>query len=442
MSVKSEEAHILPNSVNASGDTPFRECQYVLGTSALGRVTVNGRIPLRNYSQCGPIQDLLAIEERTKRWLTALKSRTVDPLELANIQEAIDAANRVIDGLLAALAAAGCRDVPANYTGEWIYVAGPLTGPISVFSLGSNGDVPPSRIVNVSGSSWLSGLAVDSLSNLFVSDPEFEDSILVYGPGASGSVLPVRVIAGSLTGLSRPASLAVDQLDNLYVLNVWSPAEVTVYAPGTHGNAPPSRRGQGVPTYSGISIGSEGIPDIAVDGGGNLYLPHQGGYDAVTVYAPDGTQTRALTGLAAGAGLPGSGTPFSVAADSDGTLYVLEQCYPELPGPYVPYYVLVYPPYADGDAPAPSAVLDVGSGPDWPRLIRLDTYANIYVAVSPAEPHGSGAIKKWLKGSSGNAAPIATITGPLTGLSQPNVMAIYSADVNVPSISPGRIGDG
>jgi hypothetical protein len=406
---------------------------------------MNGsRVYLRNYSQCNTLRGLIADVERTIGWLTALKSRTTDRIQLADIQQGIDAANSELDGLLSALAAAGCNEVPVNYTGHWIYVI--YTGDnavgqgINVYPLEATGDVPPSRTITgpKTGLTLPSGLALDSESNLFASDYA-SNAIMTYSPGADGNVLPVRVIVGSQTGLSNPTSLAMDTQDNLYVLNLapsYAPSTVTVYAPGSSGNAQPVR------TYQGIKLGLETIGDIAVDSDGNLYIPHANSYDAVTVFAPDGAVTRALTGLSVSAGFPGPGNASSVTVDAEGNLYVLE---------FSPVgdeaYVLVYPPGADGDAPATSAVLDTGlQNLTFSATVRTDRHGNIYVTSgyprALGQPILPGAITMWFAGSSGNAAPSGTITGPLTGLSYPTALVIEDPHVQVPSVPPGRIGGG
>ena len=406
---------------------------------------MNGsRVYLRDYSQCSTLQGLIAAEERTIGWLTALKKRTNDPIQLKNIQEGLDAANSILDGLLNAQAAAGCNEVPANYTGNWMYV---ITGElwtdqgVNVYPLGPTGDVQPVRTIGgaQTGLSSPAGLALDSTSYLFVANM-LSNAIMIYPPappGAAGNVPPVRMITGPLTGLSNPGPLAMDRLDNLYVLNigpsVLSPATVTVYAPGSYGNAPPSRAGQGVSTYYDIRFGQEIIPDIAVDGDGNLYVAHQYEYDAVTVHAPDGTQTRAITGLAAATGQPGSGFPTSLALDADGSLYVLE--WVESAAIFDDIYVLVYPPGAD----APSAVLLTGLQADYAE-IAIDRSANIYVASGVYDPPGT--ITRWAAGSTGNAPPSGTITGPLTELNLPSALLIYDPDVQTPWITPGPIGGG
>ena len=74
---------------------------------------------------------------------------------------------------------------------------------------------------------WSWRLATDSAGNLYVTSATgslsgqtvtYTGTILVFGPGASGNVAPIRTIAGSATGLTRVSGIKVDAVGNIYVL--------------------------------------------------------------------------------------------------------------------------------------------------------------------------------------------------------------------------------
>src|SRR5580704_15802837 len=79
------------------------------------------------------------------------------------------------------------------------------------------------------------------------------DSVLVFAPGASGNVAPVRTISGVSTGLSTPIGIGVDSQGSVYVANREG-GSVTVYPALANGDVAPVR----TLTASGMSA-PEGI---------------------------------------------------------------------------------------------------------------------------------------------------------------------------------------
>jgi hypothetical protein len=395
----------------------------------------NSRRYLRDYGQCSTLRNLIAEVERTIRLLTALLRDTNDPIQRENIQDGLTAANNELDGLLQALAAAGCNEVPVNYTGNWIYAAN--QNAITVYPLGATGNVYPSRTISGSqtGLAGPFGLALDSTSYLFVANLA-ASTITIYAPSAHDNVLPVRVIAGPLTGLYVPLALAMDQQDNLYALNAGGNPlyrTVTMYAQGSYGNVQPTR------IYQNIEFSDENLAGITVDGNGELYIGHQGP-DAVSVHNPNGTLSRVIAG-------PSTllYQPASVVVDAEGNLYVLNQSSGTVlnPGPGT---VTVYPPGADGDV-APNLVLTVGPPTPWESpwpfaaAMSIDGNANIYVACTTGYAAG-GSIAEYAAGSSGNASPGETIIGPQTALNDPSAILIEDPDVHPVVVPPVPIGGG
>lgn len=92
------------------------------------------------------------------------------------------------------------------------------------------------------------------------------NSITVYGASASGNVKPLRTIAGSNTGISNPGQLSQDAQGNLYVANGSSSPPrshpgILVFAPGASGNVKPIRE------IAGPATGLDFVEAAAVDPG-------------------------------------------------------------------------------------------------------------------------------------------------------------------------------
>lgn len=86
------------------------------------------------------------------------------------------------------------------------------------------------RMITSAGSyglCYIDGIAVDGAGNTYVVDTPssgrdtygYSGFILVFGPGANGHVLPIRVIVGPLTKLTAAYGLAVNSRGELYVTN-------------------------------------------------------------------------------------------------------------------------------------------------------------------------------------------------------------------------------
>jgi hypothetical protein len=90
--------------------------------------------------------------------------------------------------------------------------------------------------------------------------------------------------------------------------------------------------------------------------------------------------------------------------------------------------VTAYPVTGNGNI-APTVNID-GSNPSLfePSAATLDSKGNIYVANETGGPSGNGSVTVYAPGSNGNAMPIATISGPDTGLGSPDGIALDAAD--------------
>ncbi|MGH7812766.1 MAG: hypothetical protein ACREQI_02015 [Candidatus Binataceae bacterium] len=112
---------------------------------------------------------------------------------------------------------------------------------------------------------------------------------------------------------------------------------------------------------------------------------------------------------------PGTGlaNPFGVALDSTGNIYVanLNGGNSSPPGS-----VTVYPPGSSGDAAPLAAISGAATGLNYPWGIALDSSGNIYVAnIGPCcAPECGESITIYASGSNGNAAPIGIIPADAT----------------------------
>jgi hypothetical protein len=206
------------------------------------------------------------------------------------------------------------------------------------------------------------------------------NSVTAYPLGGSGTLVPIATISGPLTGLEFPSWIALDSTGNIYAVNSYGlpgcPAFLTVFPPGSNGDVPPLATISGADTQLVCSSG------VTVDPSGDIYVANSGGGAAgagsVTVYPPSTSGNVAPNVTISG--------QFSDVCTSAGA-----------PWPCCSGY-------------------RAGSCIDNTRLagpygIALDSSRNIYVANFEGGADGSGSITVYPPGSSGNASPIATISG-------------------------------
>ncbi len=252
-----------------------------------------------------------------------------------------------------------------------IYVTSVLLGglPSSVleFPTTASGDISPTSTIKGSSNSFFNGLAVDAAGNVYVGTALNASGhggieILVYGPGASGTATPIRTISGEATGLEVLAqnsfnALAVDSAGNLYVSapSTLSQSDlgISIFSAAANGNVAPTR------VIAGIATDIEFPNQIAVDSAGNVYVAN---------------------------------SPFSGTAS-----------------------ILIFNSSANGNVP-PASVLG-GSETTMNSIqgLAVDNSGNIYVAANGTTIGGGApSILEFSAGSTGNVAPVRTISGPAT----------------------------
>jgi len=207
---------------------------------------------------------------------------------------------------------------------------------------------------------------------------------VIYAPGATGKATPARTITGSMTGFQSLCGtiingVEVDSTGNLYVsadVIIGSGATgrvypaISVFAPNANGNVAPSKSIAG-PSTSIIQLGQ-----IAVDSAG-------------TVYAANTPVTGAGGVLIFGSGATGDAAPTATLAGSNTTIYNI-------------------------------------------RGVAVDGSGNIYVAsLAQASPEntdlsGTPSILEFSAGSTGNVAPIRTISGAATTMGEIGIIRVDS----------------
>jgi hypothetical protein len=259
-----------------------------------------------------------------------------------------------------------------------IYVAN-LRGYVTVYPLGSNGDVAPISTIDGAATRLAEpeGIALDSKGNIYVTSSVMNasgyagSSVIVFSAGSRGNVSPIAIIAGPHTLLRSVHSLAVDSNRNIYV-GAFEPAPtgVRIFAAGSNGDVKPRAAIRGP---NGPNPLFENPDGVAVDQKGELVVANG-------------------SGLSSGSG------------------------------------VLFFPAGSDGDVRPSATISGAKTGIDWPAGVALDTRGNIYVAN--AGRYGVGghdfpaSIRVYSTGSDGNVPPIATISGSNTGLNGRTVRGI------------------
>ena len=280
------------------------------------------------------------------------------------------------------------------------------------------------------------GIALDSQGNIYVANslggpkvPNTEDSgmVTVYAAGSTGNIAPIATISGAATGLAYPAGIALDSSGNIYVANELTGdtsssledyPSITVYPAGSKGNASP------ISIIAGDNTGLSYSQGIALDSSGNLYAEGYIEYvgDTINVYpaGSNGNVSPAATIVGADTGLDG---PDGIALDSGGNLYVSNG----YGGPVGGGSVTVYPPGSSGDAVPIATITSSFTGISYASSIAVDSNGKIYVANEFGDADDNGSITIYSAGSYATGAPIATIAGDDTGLSNPFGIALDSA---------------
>ena len=186
---------------------------------------------------------------------------------------------------------------------------------IAIFAPGAAEHDAPVRVI----SGAQTGLAYLNLTSLFVDDDGFiyvatdecenSGAVLVFEPGATGDVAPVRVIGGVGSEQGCTVDVAVNGRSELYVGNA-NGGPVLVYPRSANGNVPPTRRIGGRRDF-----GDSGAILLTTEG--EVIVGDIGDVKQLVVYAPD-----AREGDAPRVSIPTNGSPEGLGFDIRGRLVV------------------------------------------------------------------------------------------------------------------------
>ncbi len=238
------------------------------------------------------------------------------------------------------------------------------------------------------------------------------NTVTSYAIGAAGNAAPIVAQAG----LCNPTAIAVGSTGSIYVTNVGNSNEpsysIAIYPPGAGGSTPPSA------IISGSNTGLVNPSAIAVDGSGNVYVANNGsnagGIDTVTVYPAGNTGNVAPSTTIAGDNTR-LNAPSAIAVDSSLNIYVANK------GSST---VTVYAPASSGNAAPSKTIGGYDTGLSALSSITVDSSGNIYVTNEGSLDGGSDTVTVYPAGSSGDATPSATISGPDTLLGSPVGIAV------------------
>jgi hypothetical protein len=271
-------------------------------------------------------------------------------------------------------------------------------------------------------------------SNVYINqdivlEPQLSPSILQFLTTATGSVSPNPKLKGS-AGVAF-IGLAVDGLGNLYVggtvhSSPFPSAEILVYAPGASGTATPSRTIAGAST--GLDVLNESLVyALALDSSGNIYVSsyvNVGGilYPGVSIFSASADGNVAPTKVIAGSATTISGfSPGQIAVDSANHVYTAGGSLPQ------PDSILIFNSSSPGNGPPTSSITGSNTMIEDVVGIALDSEGKIYVANGNVTGVSTPSILVFSAGSTGNVAPIRTISGSATTISSIGNLALDSA---------------
>jgi hypothetical protein len=292
---------------------------------------------------------------------------------------------------------------PSLYVTQVLALFGPpLSSSIMQFSSDSNGSVSPASTVKGPTDVTFEGLAVDATGNLYVGGllpsnnlaSQGQLEILIYGPGSNGMAKPTRTITGTSTGLegftqNSISGLAVDSSANVYV-------------------------------SSGLIKGGLVNPGISV-------FPSTANGDV----APSNVIT--MTNI-------GTFTMGQIAVDSAGNIYVAAT------DPLAPGAILIFAANSTGTVPPTSTITGPETMLDGVEGVAVDSEGNVY--ASNISSTGAFSIFEFSAGSTGNVAPMRTISGSATTMNAIGNLTVDSAgniyvlnDINILKFSPTATGN-
>jgi sugar lactone lactonase YvrE len=228
-----------------------------------------------------------------------------------------------------------------------------------------------------------------------------------YAAGAAGNAAPLTNVVGAAPRLNGPIGVARDPQGLVWVANSFTPVSLTAYAATATGNSAP------VASIAGAATGLTQPAGVAFDPSARLVVANTRG--SITEYAPGarGNVTPAVTISGPDTGLS---NPNGVAFDAAGDLFVTNEGNNS---------VTEYAPGASGDAFPTATLQGSATGLNAPAAIVFDATGRMYVAN--LADGITGTVTEYAPGAHNNAAPVATIAGSATKLTEPDAVGIDDA---------------
>ncbi len=252
-----------------------------------------------------------------------------------------------------------------------------------------------------------SGVWVDTVNNELIVGDDNHHGIVVYARTASGAAVPLRQITGLSTQLDYPSQVVVDNTNNeLWAVNNDTSDRAVVFNRTDTGNITPLR----VVDFKAFALTEKRTWGWAVDAvNGEVFGTFQNGSAVYVFDRAVGDLLRSLSGPATQLA-----DPHGIFVDAlNNELLVANEGHQFGVAPQAPS-ITVYARTASGNTAPIRTIQGALTGLSQPKNIYVDTVNN-EIAVA----NGSGSITIYSRTATGNAAPLRSISGLSTGLSNP-----------------------
>jgi hypothetical protein len=335
------------------------------------------------------------------------------------------------------------EDSTSSAAEEAVFVTNMGGNYVTIYDLNSSGDAAPraniggtfvdrvfgSLTERASGLDDPSGVVLDPVGNIYVANMSgggnYTGTILVFRAGAHGSATPIAKIDGPDTGLRTLKAIAVDSTGKIYAtrqeyLYDGSPPGINVYAAGSTGNVKP------IAVIRGPNTCIENLEGIAVDSKGSIYVTsnyvmNNAEFSSVLVFPLGSNGDVRPSGFI---GRSKTGAVGALTLDSKGNIYVVKLSGSDLARRQS---IAIYRAESNGDVPPVATISGPKTGLADPNYtisgIAVDSTGNIYAAGEGSRGKGNRVIV-YASGSDGDVQPQAIIEGPHTRLDGAHGVAI------------------
>ncbi len=316
--------------------------------------------------------------------------------------------------LVAVLAAAAGT---AFAEGE-IFVANGDSG-VKVYIRTATGNAAPVRVI-AGGSTGFNGVskaAPDTVHNELAVANCNPGSVLIFPLTANGDVAPTRTITGAATGLGCSGDVTIDVVNNEILVLDESHNTISAFARTANGNVAPLRVLQLAGTV-GAAV------TFALDLVNNELAVMDGLSNGIAVYSRTASGSAAALRHITGAAT-GLNAPFGIALDT-----VNDELFVANGGSFS---VLVFARTANGNT-APSRTISGGStGVVVPSGVAIDTLNNELMVANNFLP--APGLLVFSRTASGDVAPLRSIVGAATGMTNPIGIAVTNAPTMTGAVS-------